>query len=110
MPPGLDIVSIGDGGGYNSDSRDLTWAVPGLAPGVSQKLTYTANLADGGSWTSTACSAGVDADRNSVYDCDDASATSVGVPTPMPTPLDHQDRKQPPTMRESWIGPGPIPR
>ena len=85
VPPGLAIVSVGGGGGYNPVTRALTWAVPGLAPGASQELTYTANLAEAGSWTSTACSVGVDADRNPVYDCDDASVTSVGVPTPTPT-------------------------
>ena len=85
VPPGLAIVSVGGGGGYDPVTSALTWAVPGLAPGASQVLTYTATLAQAGSWTNAACSVGVDADRNPAYDCDDASVTSVGVPTPTPT-------------------------
>ena len=85
LQSGLAIDSVGSGGGYNPVTHVLTWAVPGLAPGASQALTYTATLAQAGSWTDAACSVGVDADRDLTYDCDDASVTSVGVPTPTPT-------------------------
>jgi uncharacterized repeat protein (TIGR01451 family) len=84
---GLNFVSAGNGGSFDTGSQDIQWSFPnGLAAGASTTVTYTAVLGAEGTWPSNVCAAGEDAYGNKVEDCEEAIVLSTGVPTLTPTP------------------------
>ncbi len=82
LPDAFTFVSASDGGSYDSSTREIGWAIEGLAAGGSTQVSYVASLSQPGTWTNSACVDAVDAAGNQANDC---TNTSINAITPAPT-------------------------
>jgi uncharacterized repeat protein (TIGR01451 family) len=82
LPDAFTFVSASDGGSYDNSSREIGWALSGLAAGASTQVSYVASLSQAGTWMNSACVDAVDGSGNQANDC---TQVSVNALTPTPT-------------------------
>lgn len=58
LPEGLEFVSAGDGGTFDSRTRVITWSLPGLAPDTHRALPFLVRPKRAGDWALVATGRG----------------------------------------------------